>query len=73
MRSMPMPQPPVGGRPYSSAVQKASSTYIASSSPALFACSQQRPDQPLLFAKCHFTANQGMVQRAHMLLSWTAF
>uniref|UniRef100_A0A8W7PZG7 Uncharacterized protein n=1 Tax=Anopheles coluzzii TaxID=1518534 RepID=A0A8W7PZG7_ANOCL len=33
-RSMPMPQPPVGGRPYSSAVQKFSSTSWASSSPA---------------------------------------
>ena len=32
--SMPIPQPPVGGSPYSRAVQKFSSTNIASSSPA---------------------------------------
>ena len=32
--SIPRPQPAVGGRPYSSAVQKFSSTNIASSSPA---------------------------------------
>mmetsp|Transcript_11056 Transcript_11056/g.38487 ORF Transcript_11056/g.38487 Transcript_11056/m.38487 type:complete len:228 (-) Transcript_11056:1079-1762(-) len=34
MRSMPMPQPAVGGRPYSSATQKPSSWPCASSSPA---------------------------------------
>jgi hypothetical protein len=34
MRSMPMPQPPVGGKPYSSAVQNVSSMNMASSSPA---------------------------------------
>mmetsp|Transcript_7498 Transcript_7498/g.9311 ORF Transcript_7498/g.9311 Transcript_7498/m.9311 type:complete len:326 (+) Transcript_7498:112-1089(+) len=34
-RSMPMPQPPVGGRAYSIAVQKSSSLTIASSSPSL--------------------------------------
>ena len=33
-RSIPRPQPAVGGRPYSRAVQKFSSTNIASSSPA---------------------------------------
>ena len=33
-RSIPMPQPAVGGRPYSSAVQNPSSTICASSSPA---------------------------------------
>jgi hypothetical protein len=33
-RSMPTPQPPVGGRPYSRDVQKFSSTAWASSSPA---------------------------------------
>jgi hypothetical protein len=33
MRSIPEPQPPVGGKPYSSAVQNASSRAIASSSP----------------------------------------
>lgn len=33
-RSIPMPQPPVGGRPYSRAVQKFSSINWASSSPA---------------------------------------
>ena len=32
-RSMPMPQPAVGGRPYSSEVQKPSSRNMASSSP----------------------------------------
>jgi len=32
--SMPRPQPPVGGNPYSSDVQKFSSINIASSSPA---------------------------------------
>ena len=32
--SIPIPQPAVGGRPYSRAVQKFSSTNIASSSPA---------------------------------------
>ena len=32
-RSIPKPQPPVGGNPYSSAVQKVSSKAIASSSP----------------------------------------
>ena len=36
--SMPMPHPPVGGNPYSSAVQKFSSTNIASSSPAALSC-----------------------------------
>ena len=40
---MPMPQPPVGGSPCSSAVQKFSSTYIASTSPPAFACEQQAP------------------------------
>lgn len=33
-RSIPIPQPPVGGKPYSNAVQKFSSTSCASSSPA---------------------------------------
>ena len=33
-RSIPMPHPPVGGKPYSRAVQKFSSTICASSSPA---------------------------------------
>jgi len=33
-RSMPRPQPPVGGRPYSRALQKVSSISCASSSPA---------------------------------------
>lgn len=33
-RSIPTPQPPVGGKPYSKAVQKFSSTAWASSSPA---------------------------------------
>jgi hypothetical protein len=33
-RSMPMPQPAVGGSPYSRAVTKPSSTNMASSSPA---------------------------------------
>lgn len=39
-RSMPIPQPAVGGKPYSKAVQKFSSTICASSSPAAlsFAC-----------------------------------
>mmetsp|Transcript_19242 Transcript_19242/g.57129 ORF Transcript_19242/g.57129 Transcript_19242/m.57129 type:complete len:212 (+) Transcript_19242:251-886(+) len=37
MRSMPMPQPPVGASPYSSAVQKFSSINMASSSPSAFA------------------------------------
>lgn len=36
-RSMPMPQPPVGGSPYSRAVQKVSSMNMASSSPAALA------------------------------------
>ncbi|GIL98892.1 hypothetical protein Vretimale_4224 [Volvox reticuliferus] len=34
IRSTPKPQPPVGGKPYSNAVQKFSSMNIASSSPA---------------------------------------
>jgi hypothetical protein len=33
IRSIPIPQPPVGGKPYSRAVQNASSSAIASSSP----------------------------------------
>jgi hypothetical protein len=33
MRSMPMPQPPVGGSPHSRARQKSSSRTCASSSP----------------------------------------
>lgn len=42
--SMPIPQPPVGGKPYSNAVQKFSSTICASSSPAAlsFACCSNR-------------------------------
>ena len=32
-RSMPMPMPPVGGIPYSKAIQKSSSIIMASSSP----------------------------------------
>jgi len=42
--SIPMPQPPVGGKPYSRAVMKASSTFIASSSPPALAaaCSSNR-------------------------------
>lgn len=40
---MPMPHPPVGGSPCSSAVQNFSSTYIASTSPPAFACEQQAP------------------------------
>lgn len=35
-RSIPIPQPAVGGKPYSSAVQKFSSIICASSSPACF-------------------------------------
>lgn len=41
-RSTPMPQPPVGGSPYSSAVQKFSSISCASSSPASLSCVHQR-------------------------------
>jgi hypothetical protein len=43
--SMPMPRPPVGGMPYSSAVRKSSSMSHASSSPAALsaACSSKRP------------------------------
>ena len=33
-RSMPMPQPPVGGMPYSMAVRKSSSISLASRSPS---------------------------------------
>ena len=40
-RSMPSPKPPVGGRPYSKAVQKFSSTYMASSSPAALSWSRR--------------------------------
>lgn len=39
-RSIPIPQPPVGGKPYSRAVQKVSSTAIASSSPDCRSCIQ---------------------------------
>lgn len=38
MRSMPMPQPTVGGRPYSMLVQNPSSGKLASSSPSFRAC-----------------------------------
>ena len=38
--SIPNPHPPVGGNPYSKAVQKFSSTYIASSSPASLSCNE---------------------------------
>uniref|UniRef100_A0A2M4DCW7 Putative secreted protein n=1 Tax=Anopheles darlingi TaxID=43151 RepID=A0A2M4DCW7_ANODA len=43
-RSIPIPQPPVGGSPYSRAVQKFSSTSWASSSPAALsaACCSNR-------------------------------
>ena len=43
-RSTPMPRPPVGGIPYSSAVRKSSSTSHASSSPAALsaACASKR-------------------------------
>ena len=37
-RSMPIPQPAVGGKPYSSDVQNVSSISCASSSPAAFCC-----------------------------------
>ena len=43
IRSMPMPQPPVGGRPHSSALQKSSSSTCASSSP--LACGGARREQ----------------------------
>lgn len=36
--SMPIPQPPVGGNPYSRAVQNVSSKAIASSSPDCRSC-----------------------------------
>ena len=36
--SIPRPQPAVGGNPYSKAVQKFSSTNMASSSPAALSC-----------------------------------
>lgn len=36
--SMPIPQPPVGGNPYSRAVQNVSSKAIASSSPDCLSC-----------------------------------
>ena len=39
-RSIPNPQPPVGGNPYSRAVQKVSSKAIASSSPDCRSCMQ---------------------------------
>lgn len=39
-RSMPIPHPAVGGRPYSREVIKPSSTYMASSSPCALACKQ---------------------------------
>jgi len=39
--SNPSPQPPVGGSPYSRAVQKFSSTNIASSSPAALSCNSE--------------------------------
>ena len=40
-RSIPIPQPAVGGRPYSRAVQNPSSTTCASSSPASLSCGVQ--------------------------------
>ncbi len=39
-RSIPIPQPAVGGNPYSRLVQKPSSINIASSSPCALACMQ---------------------------------
>ena len=44
MRSTPKPQPPVGGKAWSSATQKSSSTGMASSSPPFLAaiCSWNR-------------------------------
>ena len=44
-RSMPIPQPAVGGSPYSRAVQKLSSTNMASSSPAALSCKTQQQDE----------------------------
>ena len=40
--STPRPQPAVGGRPYSRAVQKFSSTNMASSSPAALSCKKPK-------------------------------
>mmetsp|Transcript_11706 Transcript_11706/g.31544 ORF Transcript_11706/g.31544 Transcript_11706/m.31544 type:complete len:218 (-) Transcript_11706:1140-1793(-) len=40
-RSIPRPQPPVGGKPYSRAVQKSSSVTIASSSPPAASCADR--------------------------------
>ena len=39
--SIPIPHPAVGGNPYSNAVQKLSSTNIASSSPAALSCEKK--------------------------------
>ena len=52
-RSTPRPQPPVGGRPYSSELQKVSSIICASSSPAALSCHPQRvpPSQPVPFSR----------------------
>lgn len=43
-RSMPIPQPAVGGNPYSSAVQKVSSMNMASSSPSALAWEKKKKD-----------------------------
>ncbi len=47
-RSIPMPQPAVGGSPYSRAVQKVSSICIASSLPFSLSCIISHPQHSLL-------------------------
>ena len=51
--STPRPQPAVGGRPYSRAVQKFSSTNMASSSPAALSCKKPKTRTRNNKTHCH--------------------
>ena len=51
--STPRPQPAVGGRPYSRAVQKFSSTNMASSSPAALSCKKRKDNKRDNKTHCH--------------------
>ena len=64
---MPMPQPAVGGNPYSRDVMKPSSTYIASSSPCALAYKRVRVWK--LRVIDHFQAF--LENQAPRLTSWT--
>ena len=74
-RSMPRPQPPVGGRPYSRALQKVSSISCASSSPAALSCARVAVAAPRHFnvlSAAQASPATRLAWREQRTLAWSA-